>query len=791
MRRISLFLLLCFAAIYAVAQRVSGTFSDQPLTEVLEVLAAQQDKHTVSYVHNQLEGITVTANIKGKQLLQAIEEVCREYPLNVKQKGRVIFVQSKLPFGVMSRGGKLLLDEDADIDEDSLAMRLIALREVTIEADRVVHKGDHDVLFLSKESRTFGTNALDAVSSLILFRTSINDTKLLSWDGQQVFVLINGVPSTAMDLRGYKGDEIKSVEYYATAPAQYMGFTSGPLINVVVKKRHESMHSAYLNTSNALNTRFGTNQLDLTYADSLNQVKLGYYIDYRGIREISIQPTIMCDPDHHSQYRGRGFYSGAYQNMYASYQRYQGKHLFNAKLYSIIDAGLEKESRRSVLLYDTIDNQGNNMYQLKSQYNTSTLDVYYRYLFKQGRMLAVNVVNAMGVSYSRSNYEMNTLGGVSGMGNKYNYHNEIDNESYSLIANAMYVSPLWGGQFNAAMRYEYNYLYQESMNVESAPYSHSEFAYAGGSWHWGYGTFAPALGVSLLQQTSSESVHTSVLPYFRLYTDWSGRGTWRGTSAQLTLTTDQRNPSLADLTETQNYIDPWIVSMGNPGLQQYWVSTAKFAFSYLAPDGKDMVSLMVRPSYAHNKIAMTVVRKGNTIYFQPQNIGGELGCSVSLHGSWSLLPWLTLSPYGEYYTTHYHTPSRDMRLNYIRFGGILTATRGNTSVQLAINSPTVEYDGDFITRASRQYVALFQHKWRNWAFGAAYNYSGDNEYTVVELPDFSYYKKKDWAPLHHMVRVTATYSFSSGNARKHDKKMIHEASDNSGLRKFDKPKKAR
>ena len=97
MRRISLFLLLCFAAIYAVAQRVSGTFSDQPLTEVLEVLAAQQDKHTVSYVHNQLEGITVTANIKGKQLLQAIEEVCREYPLNVKQKGRVIFVQSKLP----------------------------------------------------------------------------------------------------------------------------------------------------------------------------------------------------------------------------------------------------------------------------------------------------------------------------------------------------------------------------------------------------------------------------------------------------------------------------------------------------------------------------------------------------------------------------------------------------------------------------------------------------------------------------------------------------------------------
>ena len=112
------------------------------------------------------------------------------------------------------------------------------------------------------------------------------------------------------------------------------------------------------------------------------------------------------------------------------------------------------------------------------------------------------------------------------------------------------------------------------------------------------------------------------------------------------------------------------------------------------------------------------------------------------------------------------------------------------SLQLATNSPTVEYDGDFVTRSSRQYVATFQYKWSNWSLGAAYNYSGESEYTSVELPNFVYYKRRDWSPLHHMIRMTATYSFSTGNARKHDKKMIHESSDNSGLRKFDKPKKA-
>lgn len=87
--------------------------------------------------------------------------------------------------------------------------RVYALEEVVVKAERIIHKGDHDVLYLSKESKTFGTNALDAVSSLELFQTSINETKLISWDRQNVYILINGVPSTAYELRGYKGDDIK------------------------------------------------------------------------------------------------------------------------------------------------------------------------------------------------------------------------------------------------------------------------------------------------------------------------------------------------------------------------------------------------------------------------------------------------------------------------------------------------------------------------------------------------------------------------------------------------------
>ncbi|MBQ3249211.1 MAG: hypothetical protein IJB03_06070, partial [Alistipes sp.] len=96
--------------------------------------------------------------------------------------------------------------------------KVVTLDEVVVKAERIIHKADHDVLYLSKDNRAFGTNALDAVSSLELFQTSINETKLISWDRQNVYILINGVPSTAYELRGYKGDDIKNVEYYSVAP---------------------------------------------------------------------------------------------------------------------------------------------------------------------------------------------------------------------------------------------------------------------------------------------------------------------------------------------------------------------------------------------------------------------------------------------------------------------------------------------------------------------------------------------------------------------------------------------
>lgn len=111
-----------------------------------------------------------------------------------------------------------------------------ALNEVEITAESVIHKDGYDLLFLSKANKEFETNALDAISSMSQFLTGLNGDGLVLWDRTEVFILIDGVPSTATELAAYKGDDIKNVKFYHVAPPQYMVYTTGAVVDVILKK---------------------------------------------------------------------------------------------------------------------------------------------------------------------------------------------------------------------------------------------------------------------------------------------------------------------------------------------------------------------------------------------------------------------------------------------------------------------------------------------------------------------------------------------------------------------------
>ena len=73
----------------------SFDFRDASLAAVLDTLAAVQDEYSISFIHNELEHLRISARIKNQTIKDAVEKVCKGQPVKVKTRSKQIFVQYK------------------------------------------------------------------------------------------------------------------------------------------------------------------------------------------------------------------------------------------------------------------------------------------------------------------------------------------------------------------------------------------------------------------------------------------------------------------------------------------------------------------------------------------------------------------------------------------------------------------------------------------------------------------------------------------------------------------------
>ncbi len=561
----------------------------------------------------------------------------------------------------------------------------------------------------------------------------------------------------------------------------------------VAKEQCGKQYSGYFNTSNAVTSAYGGNQAGLTYADSLNQVTIGYDMQYRNIGNIRTTTSVgYYTPDGTSEYEGTKRYKRQSHNLSASYQRFQGNHLFNATLYGSLDRSSERGYRMGTINHDSITYAGNGMRSLSCDSKEMALDLFYRYLLQHGRMVAINVVNTLGKSYSESE-ETLTVDAVDANAYDYDRYSRSDNDSYSLIALAGFSTPIKEkGKLTISSRYEYKQLRQTHTDGTDNPYSHDEYIDAGyvQRWHDDHVTLNTTAGVDILKQVSSTRALTKALPYVRAYTDWWGKERIEGMTVQLTLTMEAKSPSLSDLTAGITYFDPWLMATGSPDAESYWQTSAKIAFAYYEPKRKWSVQFDITPSYANDHIATAVMKQDGCVFLKPANMGWDFELSSSLRAMWHPVKWLTLEPYLQYSISRYDTPVSSINFRYWRGGGSLTLSQKSLSVVLAADSPTKKYDSNLITRGSAQYAAIVKYRIHDWTVGAEYHYSGHDEYITANTPNLYYWDNNDWRRLNHRVSLTLAYSFSKGRSRKHDTKFLKESSSDNGLNKFSKPRGA-
>lgn len=96
MKRLYCLIVLSLLCGRLAAQRLhSFHFHDASLAAVLDTLAAVQDEYSITFIHNDLEHLHVSARIKNLTIKEAVEKVCKGQPVKVKTRRQQVFVQYK------------------------------------------------------------------------------------------------------------------------------------------------------------------------------------------------------------------------------------------------------------------------------------------------------------------------------------------------------------------------------------------------------------------------------------------------------------------------------------------------------------------------------------------------------------------------------------------------------------------------------------------------------------------------------------------------------------------------
>ncbi|MDE6137818.1 MAG: hypothetical protein K2F97_10125, partial [Muribaculaceae bacterium] len=578
------------------------------------------------------------------------------------------------------------------------------LKEVVVEGERIIHKPGCDILLLSERNRKIGVNALEAISSLNYFKTSIGDTELISYDGKPVYITINGVPAKGDQLCSYTADQIKRVEYFAVTPAEYMGLTEGPVINVITHRPRTQMVSGYFRALNAVSTFWGTNSGSLTYADSLNRVQAFYNMGYTstGHDDIDKHSRYEYAPTHIADYLEKGKLVSAWHTLDLVYQRDQGPHMFNATLSGLYEHSKEQYGGVADIV-SGITSAGGTSYELSKVHSKSLgLSLYYRFKFRSGANLAFNVTNSLG----RSGNDATLLRDIDPPYDALNYDIATDtrNKIYALAASTAYSLPLPNGQFRASFRYRYNRLTQTSLGIDARPETHMTYTSLQYVWmKYGFSVI-PSIGLSTIENHTAAGENTSVSPALGLSSTWNAQSkALKGWSVKLNYHLNNAMLGIGNLANSISYIDNDFISMGNPDARPYREHRGSLSVEYMSPDGMNMFRIGCYPGYAHHPLAPVLLPvDGGNMALSYENIRYSYSNGFYMSASWCVLPWLELSPYLDY--SYSRNVFHDGRVSFgqWRVGGSAYITKGNFEFGGTFNPPVKRIDGNLFKRASTQ-----------------------------------------------------------------------------------------
>ncbi len=603
--------------------------------------------------------------------------------------------------------------------ESSDTIPVEELREIVIQAPKVIRKADMDIYHPSKSAVEHSQNGLQLLNNLMIPTLTVSDALgTIQAAGQSVQVRINGRKSSIEQVRTLLPETIRRVEWIDNPGLRYGG--ANYVLNFIVA--NPTVGGSLMATARqALNQAWGFYTADAKFNVGRSQWEVGGNFKLTNkIKTHRDYTETFTYPDGTSLTRNETSRGGSMDNSqaraWASYsyikpdttvfmaefflnQNITDKFLYNGLL-SLSDGSDD------ILLTDSHGDKGGSPY----------LSLYWQQTLRRRQMLIVNFNSSFYFGRSFSDY-LEQLPDASGY--LTDIHTNIKDRNQAYAIEADYIKNWNNSRFTAGASYtanrnrsQYETLGGEIFHQrQDKVYIFAEYFHRFGKW-----TATAGMGVQytgfMFKESNQDSHSWDPRPQATITYSLNQNHNFR-----LNFTSWQSTPSLAETNVVPQQLDGFQWRVGNQNLNtaNSYMLTFRYGFNLPRVNG----SFGVRAFTSPNAITPLMFWEGDRLITTYENSSGLQNLSFFIAPRIEIIPnWLTASGYIQYrmermrgtcYTHHSNAWSGNAQIQLMHWGFILSGQYIRAQRDLW---------GEKISWGESLNIIDLSYNWKSWQFCA-------------------------------------------------------------------------
>ena len=533
----------------------------------------------------------------ARQVMGVTTDVNGRFELKEVPKGSYILQCSYVGYEPFTMALKQV-DKRMDLGEIRLKPASEMLGEVVVEGEKEIQKIDRQLVMPTEAQKKASTNGVSLLQYLQLSNLNINGIakSITTSYGETVQLRINGVEVTQAEIVAIRPEDVIRVEYHEQPGLRYGG--AAAVVDYIVRRRDSGGNVSADLTNGVTLPGFGDYQVSGKYNRGKSSFSALIQWSRRDLEwnreneETFYYPNKVIYNQELVAFPNRVKYDYITTSLNYNFTNGEKSMLNIAIRNNVKDIPCSFTDRNSFLY------QEDRVYEVKDRESTRTsipsLDIYYQLNLKNDQHLYFDVVGTyLGTSTQRI-YSMTEQGQAP-----VEIFSKTEGDKYSVIGEAIYERPLWGGKFTIGMKhnqatmdnvYDGDAQTKVSMNTAET----SVFAeYQSKVKKLNYTVGAGAMRTNYKQGGASQEKY-----FFRPTLNLSyqmGKIFWRDNASM-----SGYAPSLSALSDVVQNMDAYQVRRGNPDLKSCTYFTNRLSMAYRTKNVS--LELSARYSYDHRPI---------------------------------------------------------------------------------------------------------------------------------------------------------------------------------------------